>query len=289
MRTSNLSCRSTRALTQLLALGVVLALAPAGALAAGGKGAPAAPAAPPAATVSKTAAADLRSLDPAKVQAALDDVRIAGKGAASLAPVVAEILAKGLTEPLTIAAIDTLGDLEVESTSAAIAVYLEHRSVKIRQSAAKALVHTKGAAAIRGLRRGLADQDPMVRGVSASGLGSLKAKEALPDLFLALDHRVHEAASSIGTLCGPTECDQLAGKLGRLPFDVMSGGFEQILFRPTTDVTDDGKIKVIGKVRELGTPEANKFLRDVAKRLTTASPRLKQSLDQAIQATGGGQ
>ncbi len=251
------------------------------------KGGGAAPAAP-AATVSKTAAADLRSGDPAKVQAALDDVRIAGKAGASVAPVIAEVLAKGLTPQLTIAAIDTLGDLEVESTSAVVATYLEHRNVKVRQSAAKALTHTKGAAAIRGLRRALSDQDPMVRGVAASGLGSLKAKEALPDLLLALDHRVNEAATSIGTICSPAECDQLAGKLGRLPFDVMAGGLEQILFRATTDINDDVKIKMIGKVRELGTPEANKFLRDVAKRLTTASPRVKQSLDQAVAATGGG-
>ncbi|CAN5220728.1 hypothetical protein BH09MYX1_BH09MYX1_67110 [soil metagenome] len=249
-----------------------------------GASAPAAPAV----TVSKTAAVDLRSGDPAKVQAALDDVRLAGKGAAALASVINEILAKGLTAPLTIAAIDTLGDLEVESSSAVIVTYLEHRNPKIRQAAVKALVHTKGAAAIRGLRRGLADQDPMVRGVSASGLGTLKAKDALPDLFLALDHRVNEAASSIGMLCGPPECDQLAGKLGRLPFDVMAGGFEQVLFRPTTEMNDDAKIKIVGRLRELGTPEANKFLRDVSKKLGTASPRLKQSLEQAIAATGGG-
>lgn len=247
-------------------------------------GAPAAPAA----TVSKTAAADLRSGDPAKVQAALDDIRIAGKAGASLAPIIGEILAKGLTAPLTISAIDTLSDLEIESTSAVIGTYLEHRNVKIRQAAAKALTHTKGAAAVRGLRRALSDQDPMVRGVAASGLGTLKAKEALPDLLLALDHRVNEAASSIGALCAPNECDQLAGKLGRLPFDVMAAGLEQVLFRNTAEISDDVKIKMIGKLRELGTPEANKFLRDTAKKLTTASPRVKQSLDQAIAATGGG-
>lgn len=247
-------------------------------------GAPAAPAA----TVSKTAAADLRSGDPAKVQAALDDIRIAGKAGAPLAPVIGEVLAKGLTAPLTIAAIDTLSDLEIESTSTVIGTYLEHRNVKIRQAAAKALTHTKGAAAVRGLRRALSDQDPMVRGVAASGLGTLKAKEALPDLLLALDHRVNEAASSIGALCAPNECDQLAGKLGRLPFDVMAAGLEQVLFRNTAEISDDVKIKMIGKLRELGTPEANKFLRDVSKKLTTASPRVKQSLDQAIAATGGG-
>ncbi|HEX7601616.1 MAG TPA: HEAT repeat domain-containing protein, partial [Polyangiaceae bacterium] len=252
----------------LIASGIVLgALVTQGASAQGkGKG-PAAPAAP-AATLSPTAAQDLRSGDEAKVRAALDDVRMAGKSKAgsAIAPVVAEVLTKGLSLALTEAALDTLGDLEVEGTSAVIASYLQHRNVKIRQAAVKALLHTKGAVAVRGLRRALGDQDAMVRGVAATGLGSMKAKDAVPDLFLALEHRVNEAAGAIGMLCAAAECDQLSGKLGRLPFDVMSGGIEQILFRPTAEVNDDTKIKMIGKLRELGTPETNKFLRDVAKR-----------------------
>lgn len=53
-------------------------------------------------------------------------------------------------------------------------------------------------------------------------------------------------------------------------------------------MSDDTKIKMIGKLRELGTPETNKFLRDVAKRFPkNASARVKQALDQAVAATGG--
>ena len=279
-----------------LALALAGVLVPA-AVSAQPKPAPAKPAAPaPAKDKKGDAKVDvapivqkLRSGDASQIREALDEARIAGPGGAAAAPAVAEVLGRGLPLPLTESAIETLADLEAEAGTPAIPPYVSHRTTKVRRSAVKALARTKGAGASAALRRALSDQDAVVRGNAASGLGALKAKDAVGDLFTALDHRVNEAASSIGTLCGPTECDQLAGKLGRLPFDVMSGGFEQILFRPTTDVTDDGKIKVIGKVRELGTPEANKFLRDVAKRLTTASPRLKQSLDQAIQATGGGQ
>lgn len=272
----------------LVASGIVLgALVTQGAAAQGKPKGPAAPAAP-AATLPPTAAADLRSGNETKIRAALDDARIAGKAGAALAPIVADILSKGLSLSLTEAALDTLGDLEMESTSPVIASYLQHRNVKIRQAAVKALLHTKGAVAVRGLRRALGDQDAMVRGVAATGLGSLKAKDAVPDLFLALDHRVNEAASAIGMLCNALECDTLSGKLGRLPFDVMSGGLEQVLFRPTAEVNDDTKIKMIGKLRELGTPETNKFLRDVAKRFPKdASARVKQALDQALQATGG--
>jgi HEAT repeat protein len=210
---------------------------------------------------------------------------MAGKNGARLAPAIAELLQKGLTRELTEAAIDTLGDTEAEAGSAAIAPYARHRNVKVRQASVKALAKTKGAVAIKALRGALSDSDPMVRGFSANALGTLKAKDATADLFVALDHRVNEAAAAIGLLCGADECDKLAMRLGKLPFDVVTGGLDQVLFR--TDLTEDAKIKMIGKLRELGTGEVNKFLKDVQKRMQGASPRIKQSIDQAIQATGG--
>jgi hypothetical protein len=134
----------------------------------------------------------------------------------------------------------------------------------------------------------MSDDDAMVRGIAATGLGSLKAKEAVGDLFVALDHRVSEAAASIGELCAPAECDELAGKLGKLPFDVVTGGLDQVLFRPPSEVDDDQKVKMIGRVRELGTAEANRFLKDVQKRWPASwSPRVKQAIDQGVLATSG--
>ena len=70
-----------------------------------------------------------------------------------------------------------------------------------------------------------------------------------------------------------------------------------MLFRPAADVSDDIKVKVVGRVRELGTGEANRFLRDVqTKWPKTWSQRVKQAIDQAVLATsaspgagGGGQ
>jgi hypothetical protein len=249
--------------------------------------APAGPAAP-AMKVSATAAADLKSGDPAKIRGALDEIRMAGKGPGSAyAGAIVELLQRGVPTSIAEASIDTLGDLEAESASPVVAQYMQHRNVRVRQAAAKALVKTKGAVAVRALRHALSDPDPMVRGVAANGLGSLKAKEAVADLFLALDHRINEAATSIGMLCNPQECEQLASRLGKFPFDVMGSGIEQALFRP--DVSDDTKIKLLGHVRELGTQDANKFLREALKKWPKGgSARVKQALDQAVQATGGG-
>ena len=156
----------------------------------------------------------------------------------------------------------------------------------MRHAAVKALAKTKGPDAVTALRRALRDSDAVVRGVAATGLGALKAKDAVRDLFAALDHNVGEAAASIGQLCAPAECDELAGKLGKLPFDVVTGGIDQVLFRPPTEIDDDQKVKMVGRVRELGTAEANKFLKDVQGRWPkTWSPRVKQAIDQGVLAT----
>lgn len=230
----------------------------------------------------------LRSGDAAQVKAALDDVRTSGKAGAPAAPAIADLLEEGLSPTLTQAAIDTLGDTESEAGSAALAWYSHHRNVELRRSAVQALARTRGAEAVKALRTALADPDPNVRGLAATGLGSMKAKDAVSDLFVALDHRVAEAAASIGQLCAGNECDRLAGKLGTVPFDVVTSGLDQVLFRAPADVSDDIKVKIVGRVRELGTGEANRFLRDVqGKWPKTWSARVKQSIDQAVLATSG--
>jgi HEAT repeat protein len=257
-------------------------------------GVPCADARPPAADVPKPIplAADavkrLRSDDPAQVKGALDEVRTSGRAGASAAPVIVELLAEGLTPSLTQAAIDTLGDTESEAGSTALAWYAEHRNVELRRSAVQALSRTRGPVAVKALRQALSDPDANVRGFAATGLGNMKAKEAVSDLFVALDHKVAEAAASIGQLCAGNECERLASKLGSVPFDVVTSGLDQVLFRPPSDVSDDIKVKIVGRVRELGTGEANRFLRSVQGKWPKKwSERVKQAIDQGVLATSG--
>ncbi len=88
-------------------------------------------------------------------------------------------------------------------------------------------------------------------------------------------------------LCDAADCEKLGARVGKIPFDVVSSGVEQALFR--SDVPDDTKIKLIGRIRELGTREANKYLSDTKKKWPAkGSARIRQALDQAVQATGGG-
>lgn len=235
------------------------------------------------------AVAKLNGTDEGQIRSGLDDLRLLGPAGAAGAGAVADLLNKGLNDALTIQAIDTLSDIESPDGSTVLALYASHRNVSLRRAAVKALTRTKGPAAATALRKALGDQDAQVRGVAASGLGSLKAKDAVGDLFTALDHKVVEAAASIGQLCNAEQCEQLAGKIGKLPFDVVTGGLDQVLFRPASDISDDSKIKVIGRIRELGTGEANRYLKDVEKRLPKdTSARIRQSVEQAVKATTGG-
>ncbi len=261
--------------------------APSGASGAGPAPGSASPA-PIVVKLSGDTAQKLKSDDGEQIKAALDEARMAGKGATSVAPLVALLLQKGVPYPLAEAALDTLGDIESESSSPVIAWYARHRNQAVRRAAVKALVHTRGAIASKTLRTALSDNDAGVRGMAATGLGALKARDAVGDLFAALDHRVNEAAASIGQLCSPSECDDLAGRMGKLPFDIVTSGLDPILFRPSTEVSDDAKVKLVGKIRELGTADANRFLRDVQKRWpATGSQRIRQAIDQGVMATAG--
>ena len=80
--------------------------------------------------------------------------------------------------------------------------------------------------------------------------------------------------------------ERLAEKLGYVPFDVMTGGLDQVLLRGVKEVDDDTKIKIVGRLRELGTAETNQFLKDLqTKWPPKTSPRVKQAIDQAVLAT----
>jgi HEAT repeat protein len=209
-----------------------------------------------------------------------------GKGGQAVAPLIVDLLKRGLDAELTKAAILTLGDAEADAASEVLATYARHRNLAIRDSAVQALAKTRGPAAIKALRAALADDQAAVRRDAALGLGALKAREAVGDLFVALDHHVMEAAASIGQLCSAADCEKLAAKIGVLPLDVVTTGLDPILFRPPGEVSDDTKIRVVSRLRELGTAEANKYLRDVASRWKKGdSERVRRSIDDAVIAT----
>lgn len=214
---------------------------------------------------------------------------IADQDLADAAPLISALLGRGGSEKLIAEALTTSAKLKVESLSPAVAPYVSHRSQEIRRQACRTLLKTKGPQAVAALKTALRSPDPVVRGTAATGLGALGARDALADLFLAFDRGVSEAGASIGQLCTPEECEKFAARTGKVPFDVMQSGFDQILFRPPTEIPDDAKLALVGRMREIGTAEVGKYLADVAERWPKEwSKKLKQVIESAARASGGG-
>lgn len=229
---------------------------------------------------------DLVSGDKARIEAALTAIHDSGDAAA--APALEAFLKKGASADLIVKALEAAATLKQQSSSAAIAPYVKHRAEGVRRAAAKALMKTKGLEAVKAFKQGLRSSDAQVRGLSATGLGSLGAKDALDDLFNALAHNVNEAAGAIGQLCAGESCDKFAKLTGKHPFDVMASGFDQILFRSEKEMSEDQKIKIVGRCRELGTKESGKYMVDVQSRWPKEwSKKVKQAIDAAVKATGG--
>jgi HEAT repeat protein len=232
--------------------------------------------------------AALESGDERRITPALEELEQAGESAKDAAPLVEALLRQGSNAAVLEKALTTAGALKQQSSSTAVAPYVRHRTPEVRRIAAKVLIKTKGPDAVKALRLALRSTDAVVRGTGATGLGALGAKEAVGDLFGALDKNVGEAAASIGQLCAGPSCDKLLHRVGKQPFEVMSSGFDQLLFRPAAEVPDEQKIKVVGRLRELGTKESGAFLADVAERWPKdGSAKVKQALDAAVKATGG--
>jgi hypothetical protein len=239
----------------------------------------------------------LRAGSPEELRSAMEDVRLAGTSASSAAPALATRLQRGLPPELAELALVTLLEIEPKAADApavaeAVSPYAVHRTLSLRRGAVKLLARVGTSSAVPALRKALSDPDPMVRSLAASGLGRARGKQAVGDLFLALERGVSEAAASIGQLCSAAECERLSAKLGVLPFEVVTSGLEQLLARPPAEVPDDVKVDAIGRVRDLKTPGAAEFLRGLKARASSQpaalTPRVRMELDRALAALGVG-
>ncbi|MEP7050109.1 MAG: HEAT repeat domain-containing protein [Pseudomonadota bacterium] len=223
----------------------------------------------------------LESGDVDRALSALDE--IAQAGSPSAAPLVEAVLNRGASSKLLLRAIAVAGSLGRESSSAALAPYVKHRSAEVRHAAAVSLTHTKGKIAVQALRDALRGSDASLRGAAADGLGSLNAKEAVSDLFVVLPREVPEAAGAIGALCNGEECKRFLNFLGKLPFDVMQSGFLPILLRTDAEAPEHVKLDLIERLRRMATPKTNEVLSTaLATYPAGGSPKVKTALDAAL-------
>jgi hypothetical protein len=204
----------------------------------------------------------IESGDEAQVLAALAEL---GAAAPDDRPPAAElcglVLARGGSTKVLVAALAVAGKLRQPSSSVALAPYVRHRQAEVRRGAANALILTGGPEAIAALRAALRGNDAPLRGLAATGLGTLKAHEAVDDLFAVLPRGVPEAAAAIGELCRGPECRRFVELIGKLPFDVMDTGLSPILLRVGPEVGEAIQLDVVERVYRLATNDARELLR----------------------------
>lgn len=223
----------------------------------------------------------LESGDEAQVLAALDEIEKLSELRA--APLLEALLARGASSKLLLRAIVVAGALGAPSSSSALAPYVKHRAPEVRRAAAASLARTKGSVAISALRDALRSNDAALRGTAAAGLGTLGAKEAVPDLFVVLPKEVPEAAGAIGVLCRGDECKRFVGLLGKLPFDVMESGFLPLLLRTDGDAPDSAKLQLIEQLRRMATQKSGALLASaLASYPANGSPKIRAAIDAAI-------
>ncbi len=223
----------------------------------------------------------LESGDEDKALAALDEIELSGDRRA--APLVEALLTRGASSKLLLRAIGVAGALGQASSSTALAPYVKHRAPEVRRAAAGSLARTKGPLAVQALRDALRGGDAGLRSTAAVGLGTLGAKEAVPDLFVVLPRETPEAAAAIGALCTGDECKRFVGLLGKLPFDVMQSGFLPLLLRTGTEAPDGAKLTLIEQLRRMATKQSNDLLSQAfATYPANGNPKIKTAIDAAL-------
>jgi hypothetical protein len=245
---------------------------------------------PPAKTVKKgVGKVDLKQLaqvletgTEAEILAALADVTSKGADGAPAVPLINGLLLRGSSTKVVVVALEAVGGFGVESSSEAVAPYVQHRRPDIRQAAAAALVRTRGPVAVRTLRRALRSPDPVVRESAATGLGALGASEAVEELFAALAQDTPGASRSIATLCNPEQCDRLMDQLGKQKFELLEPSFVPLILRPS-GLPDVNKLKYIDRLRRMATRNSGAVLQTALAQLPAdGSPKLREALQTAL-------
>jgi HEAT repeat protein len=203
--------------------------------------------------------------------------------AGTAAPLVDQLLMRGASVKVLVAALETEGRLAARASSDAVAPYIAHRKPEIRLAAARALARTGGPLAVSSLRRALSSPDPLVRAAGAEGLGKLGATGAVEDLFSVLAHDTPEAALSIALLCAPEQCDRLMALVGKLKFETLQASFVPLLLRPEKSLPDANKIRYIDRLRRLATKGAAAVLEAALAQLPKdESPAVRAALTKAL-------
>lgn len=189
---------------------------------------------------------------------------------------------RGLPRDLLVTAIFTVGAMGLPEGGPVLIELTTHRSADVRARAVEMLSALQPPRAVAALISALSDPDPNVRAAAATGLGDLKASEALDKLFQAQDRGVAEASVAIGKVVSARDVPRLLEYLGRTPLRTLAPALKAIIAR--NDVEESARLQVVARLSELATREVKAFLKEVLDAYGTTLPaRVRSALSTAAQ------
>ncbi|MBX3248200.1 MAG: hypothetical protein KF901_13560 [Myxococcales bacterium] len=191
-------------------------------------------------------------------------------GARAVTPIAARIQ-RGLPPDVLASAIDTLSMLARPEAGPVLFELLSHRRAEVRAQAAQAIVAVRARGGDRALTAALSDANVEVRRAAAIGLGQLGARDAAPQLFVALERGLLEAAPALGQVVTPDDVDRVLTFLGRVPFDALFPAFDELFAR--RDIPERVKLAIIARLEGLATPEVKTYLTELADALPDGAIR----------------
>jgi len=224
--------------------------------------------------------AQLASSDEAIIRQGIEALGL--RGQADVVEPLAARIRRGLPPELLELAVDTLVISGRPEAGPVLITLISHRRPAIRLKAIMAVASLKPRGAEQSLTLALSDADAQIRAAAATGLGQVGARGSVDRLFLALEHGVLEASTSIGVLATPAEVVRLLGYLGRLAFDGISPALGELLAR--RDIPDRTKLDIVARLAELATGGAKTFLQEFVASLPTTdrSPVRRAAEDAAM-------
>ncbi len=214
-----------------------------------------------------------------EVRSAVEALGIDGSPAA--VDVLAARIRRGLPADLLDAAMETLAVVARPETTPLLMELLHHRRATVRAKAAAALAIARGPGTEQALAAALGDLDAQVRAAAAIALGQAGTAASSERLFLAFDRGVPEAAATIARIGSPADIDRLTQYLGRQAFSLVVEALREALHRSTTP--ERTKLEIIGRIGELATPEAKRFLTEYAATLTRREATLARAAREAAE------
>lgn len=221
----------------------------------------------------------LVSSDPEEVEAGIQMLGLDGSAAA--VPLLAARVREGLPPKLLETAVTTLMAIGQPEAGPVLFELTRHRRPEVRAAAFEAIGAVEPPDAEPVLIAGLSDSHADARAAAARALGQVGSPKAIDALLEALDRGNMAAAQAVGELVPADDVDRILDYLGKLPLTTLGPAITAILTRK--DVSKRARLRAVGRVQELATPEVKTYLGDLmADHASELSPAVSKAVLQAM-------